>query len=405
MRICYLIPEFPGQTHAFFWREAEHLAKLGGEPVFISTRKPPRGIKSHTWGPKAEASTTYLSPLKVGEVFQTLCVLLGVGPIGWFRALYTALCEAEGGIRDRARNILLIVMAARLVRVMRRAGSSRLHVHSCADALMVATLAHRLAGVTYGLTLHGDLHGYGPNQKVKWGYASYAIVITRTLMKQVSEVLGDSLPELIAIAPMGVVVEEFKRSAPYLPYRGAGPARLFCCGRLHRFKGQMELIKAIALLCQKGIDVVAHVAGEDEQGGTGYHKKLDETIEELGLTDRVKLLGAVDEARISRELEEAHVFVLPTLKEALGVAIMEAMAMQTPVVTTRLEGIQELVEDGVDGLLVEAKQIESLAEQIGRLLADPALAEYLSASSRAKIETQFNSGLSAQVIMSLAGRC
>lgn len=401
MRICYLIPEFPGQTHAFFWREGKELNTLGVEVAFVSTRRPPRRVTSQPWGPEAEAATTYLFPLGAASV-PTFFSLLRAGPTGWYRAAYTAVIAAEGGAGARLRNLLLIAMGARLAAIARRRGCDHVHVHSCADAAMVAALAHRLTGLGYSVTLHGPLQDYGPDQKTKWRFARFAIVITQKLYNEARERLAGHLPKEVRVAPMGVRLADFDRQAPYEPYRGRGGARLFSCGRLNAIKGHRELIRAVAALRAQGLDVAARIAGEDEQGGSGFRKTLESLIRELGVEDRVELLGAIDEPSVRRELERAHAFVLPSYHEPLGVAIMEAMAMQTPVVTTRQGGVTELVDDGIDGLLVDAKEVEPLAAQIAKLLADPALAQRLSEASRAKIEQRFHSGISAQTIRDLS---
>ena len=166
------------------------------------------------------------------------------------------------------------------------------------------------------------------------------------------------------------------------------------------------LDSSLAALCLKrqGVDVTAIIAGEDEQGGTGFRKTLETLIDELKMNDHVKLLGAVSEDVVRGELESAHAFVLPSYHEPLGVAIMEAMAMRTPVVTTRQGGVTELVDEGVDGLLVNAKDVEPLADVVAGLLRDPALALRLSEASRRKIETKFHSGVSAAAIVELSGR-
>ncbi|MGB0766131.1 MAG: exopolysaccharide biosynthesis GT4 family glycosyltransferase EpsE [Phycisphaeraceae bacterium] len=402
MRICYLIPEFPGQTHAFFWREASELAKLGGDSTFVSTRQPPRRIKSHVWGPEAEAATTYLFPLGLSALPGVMLTLLLAGPLGWLRVARTALVASEGGPKAKLRNLGLALMGARLARVMKQANCSHVHVHSCADAAFVACLAHRLVGLTYSMTLHGPISDYGPNQPLKWRYARFAIIITQKLRREAEEQLAGDLPERIRVAPMGVELDQFERASPYEAYAGRGAARLFSCGRLNAIKGHRELIAAVARLRDEGFEVTAKIAGEDEQGGAGFHRTLDALIDELDVADRVELLGAVDEATIRSALEDAHLFVLPSYHEPLGVAIMEAMAMQTPVVTTRQGGVTELVDDGIDGLLVDAKDVDQLVDQIKQVLGDPVLAERLSSASRAKIASGFHSALSAEVIYELA---
>ena len=132
------------------------------------------------------------------------------------------------------------------------------------------------------------------------------------------------------------------------------------------------------------------IAGEDELGGGGYHKELAAEIKQAGLDGVVTLLGAVSEERVLKGLEEAHVFSLASLAEPLGVAIMEAMALGTPVAVTGAGGVPELVRDGRDGLLVPPADPTAMADAIERIARDGNLAAELAnarerASSAASI--------------------
>ena len=88
--------------------------------------------------------------------------------------------------------------------------------------------------------------------------------------------------------------------------------------------------------------------------------------------------------------KQAHIFVLPSLREGIPVAAMEAMAMGLPVITTNIYGIPELVENGKEGLLVEPGNAKALAEAIESLAADRELMREMGISGRAKIEREFN---------------
>jgi hypothetical protein len=96
--------------------------------------------------------------------------------------------------------------------------------------------------------------------------------------------------------------------------------------------------------------------------------------------------------------------VLGSLEEPLGVAIMEAMAMRVPVVVTGAGGVPELVDDGVDGLLVPAREPGRMADSLLRLLRDPGSRPRLSESGRRKIETSFHSGVKRGGPASMHGR-
>jgi colanic acid/amylovoran biosynthesis glycosyltransferase len=306
------------------------------------------------------------------------------------------VCSA--GVQSIPRNLALALMGANLAALARQRGWKHLHTHSCADACLIAVFANRISGLSYSLTLHGPLHDYGTQQPLKWRHASFAVVITRKLMAEVHAQLGPYLPAALELAPMGVNLAVFQRQGGYRPWAGQGPARLVSCGRLNRVKGHQELIEAVRLLRDKGFDVQLRICGEDERGGDGFHRQLQAQIDEAGLGAAVRLLGAVSEQRVRDEIESAHLFALASHHEPLGVAIMEAMAMGLPVVTTNAGGVPELVDHERDGILVNPKEPAALAEAVERVLRDSALAVRLASAARAKIERSFHSGLSAQAI-------
>jgi glycosyltransferase involved in cell wall biosynthesis len=104
-------------------------------------------------------------------------------------------------------------------------------------------------------------------------------------------------------------------------------------------------------------------------------------------------------------LSEASVFVLPSVVTARGdrdgipVALMEAMAVGLPVVSTRVSGIPELVVHGVTGLLADEKDAPGLADAITRLFNDPAAAQAMAAEARRKVEQEFDVAREAQKLL------
>ncbi|KGJ11782.1 colanic acid biosynthesis glycosyltransferase WcaL [Paracoccus versutus] len=398
LKIGFFIPEFPGQTHIFLWRERQALAELGIEAELISTRPPPRAVASHSWAAEAQAQTRYLMPLG-GEGLGILAELLRSGPAGWARGLGAAMTAEAQGLKGRLRMLALLAMGARLKRIARQQGWNHIHVHSCADSANIAMFAERLGGPGYSLTLHGPtLEGYGPNQRQKWRHARFATIISQLLTRVAEREIGADRPAVINVAPMGVDLDQIRRQAPWQPPAPGEPLRLFSCGRLNAVKGHDHLIQTVALLRARGIDTRLEIAGEDEQGGTGYHRQLDALIAEKGLSDAVTLLGAVNETSVREGLERAHVFALASLNEGISVAIMEAMAMEMPVVVTDVGGNHELITSGRDAILVPPERPEVMADEIARLHADPDEARRLAQASRARVAADFHHRRSAQAV-------
>lgn len=398
-RIGYFVPEFPGQTHNFFWREINALEGMGLDIDIVSTKRPPSKIMSHTWTLEAQQRTTYLFP--PGEnLIATFLEILRCGPRGWFRCLWAILRARGVTLSGRLRLIALAFIGAELSHLAKKHNWNHLHVHSCADAANIAMFASMLSGLTYSLTLHGPtLLLYGPNQEQKWKYAAFALIVSERLLNVVKDSLVGFLPKQIAIAPMGVDLLEIKRTNPYIPWKADAPCKLFSCGRLNPIKGHNYLINTVELLRQQGFDVRLQIAGEDEQGGSGYRRELENIIRDKSLTQYIELLGAVSEEQIRKGLEDAHVFALASLNEGIPVAVMEAMAMETAVVVTDVGGNSELVDDGVDAILVKPEDPEEMAEAITNVLQNKELALSLSKESRKKIVAKFHHRRSAEVLM------
>jgi glycosyltransferase involved in cell wall biosynthesis len=176
---------------------------------------------------------------------------------------------------------------------------------------------------------------------------------------------------------------------------------VFCCARLNPAKGHRFLIEAIDLLRQEKLPIALEIAGEDDVGGHGHRLELQALIRSHGLESHVKLLGAVPEEVVRERLMRAHVFALASLEEPLGVAIMEAMSMEVPVVATNAGGVPELVSNGVDGLLVEPGDAAAIARAIKAIATRRDLAATLSARGRTKVLDRFSSRRSAEAIARL----
>lgn len=388
-KIAVLIPEFPGQTHSFFWREIEALESGHGiEAQIISTRLAPRPVY-HDWVAKAQAIQLY--PVSRSE---------------WMRLLPAFASALPRLMSDRdIRRILrrpkawgFVLMALRLAHLCRIHDLSHLHVHSCANFALIAALCHRISGIPYSLVLHGPLGDYGGEQPFKWRGASFAFVITEKLQAEIAVVMPDMMGK-VSIMPMGVNTDMFCPPAGPRPGQ-PDPFTWFCCARLNRVKGHDTLIEAAALLRNRWPERVfrIRIAGEDEQGGTGYHLDLAAMIAAAGLEDVVGLLGPVTQEAVRAELQSADAFVLASRHEPLGVAYMEAMACELPVIGTDAGGVKELITPGRDGILVPPGDAEALAEAMSVLMEDHGLRASLGAAARRRILRDFSSRRSADAL-------
>ncbi|MCC0176146.1 glycosyltransferase family 4 protein [Waterburya agarophytonicola K14] len=398
-KLGYLLPEFPGQTHTFFWREIKALESKNIEVDIVSTKRPSSEIMSHTWSSEAESRTTYLFPPTTTLLIKAVLELFNSGLPAWLRC-FKAIAQAKDvSLLGKLRLLLLMLAGAELAYLAKSKGWQHLHVHSCADGANIAMFAHLISAIPYSITLHGPLRDYGANQRQKWHFAKFATVITQKLYDEVADELQGCLPDKIAIAPMGVDTSVYRRNHNYSPWQKDTPCYIFSCGRLNPVKGHEDLIRSIPLLLNQGVDAYLTIAGDGEQGKNQYRQKLEEIIQTLGLERRVSLIGAVSEDVLLQYLEKAHVFSLASWEEPLGVAIMEAMSMQLPVVVTKAGGVGELVEDNISGIFVEPRSPERLAAAILQVNSDPQKAINIGEAARERVCKSFNSIRGAEVLI------
>lgn len=381
-RLLYLVPEFPSQTHAFFWREALALRGLGLEVVFVSTSRPSAGEQVHSFVASAKGETRYVVPPGVG----TVCRLL-LRPDRLFSALRYVLGLKATGWKDRLKVLAGASSAYELVLMSGR--GDHVHIHSCANAAHLGAMAYVMGGPTYSLTLHGDLSVYGVDHEMKALDALLMTAVTRPLTDQLREI---GVPdEKIEMITMGVDTRQFSMREPVAHRPGC--LRVVTVARLNPTKGHRYLLEAIRALVDEGYDIRYRVAGEGPA-----RSEIEEAVVRLGLGDRVDLLGAVSQERVAEELSEADAFVLPSFGkgEAAPVSVMEAMARGVPVVVSRIGGTPDMIEDGVDGLLCDQKDVSGLAGSLRRLADEPGLGLSLARSARERVLREFDDRVLAQ---------
>jgi len=194
--------------------------------------------------------------------------------------------------------------------------------------------------------------------------ADKIIAVTRLEADFLVKVAGAD-PNKITVIPEGVDLDLFK---PKIDESEPGNVILFV-GRIAQEKGLMYLIKAIPRVTKVFPSISVLIVGDDQ----GIQENLMKAAENLGVEKIVHFLGPKFGYELARTYRKARVFVLPSLYETFGLAILEAMASGLPIVTTRTGGIPELVEDGSNGMLVSPRNHEALAEAIIKLLSDPDL--------------------------------
>lgn len=203
-------------------------------------------------------------------------------------------------------------------------------------------------------------------------------------------------PKQLNIVRCGIDLASFQFHQRSFPE--TEPLRLLNVARLMPVKGQATLLQAVAQARTKGVNCQLDVVGAGP-----LKAELQQLCKELGLEHCVTFHGAQPQAVVREFLRSAHAFVLSSTSEGLPVACIEAAASGTPLIATRINGLPELIDDCISGLLVDANDAGALARAIAWAAAHRTTLPSMAASARQKVEFEFDRKVCTEKLLSLAG--
>lgn len=191
----------------------------------------------------------------------------------------------------------------------------------------------------------------------------------------------------------GITLSAFSYERPFdLTQIGDNPKRPFqilTIARAVEKKGLDLLIEALSQLPQNLYWHWTHI------GDGILLKKYKQRVKKLGLSKQITFLGPLTQSEITPHFKQADLFVLPCRigkngdRDGLPNVLMEALAMQIPILSTQVSAVEELIEDGISGILVEPDNISALKDAIIKLISDPNLRQALALQGEARVKTDF----------------
>ena len=259
------------------------------------------------------------------------------------------------------------------------------HVVCTGPTMVIQQICHRMLPRPVVATLHcdySDLFRRHNNEALLAMFRQAAVVVALSQPMQ-RDLLArfPGLADRLELLPSGLPWPATKPEP--LPF---APPLLLCLGRLVRDKGFDLALHALALLSARHPDLRMIIAGEGLE-----REQLERTTRELGLEQRVVFQGRVEPTAVPDLLNRATIVLVPSRnEEPSAVVLREAAQMARAIVATDVGGTYELIEHGVNGLLVEKEDASALAEALHRLLSDPKEAQVLGDAARSRAEHQFD---------------
>jgi glycosyltransferase involved in cell wall biosynthesis len=253
-------------------------------------------------------------------------------------------------------------------------------------------LASRLSGLPFSFSAHArDIYDENLVDRAllreKIRCAEFVITCSEYNRRVLATLGGEKADGKIMKIYNGADLTRF-RPDPSVPRE---PALVLAVGRLVEKKGFRDLIRACRSLRDKERSFRCIIAGEG-----GERDRLTQQISDLGVQDRVTLVGAQPQEQVLEMMKRATIFVLPCVvsaagdKDGLPTVLIEALAVGLPAISTTLSGIPEVIEHGKTGLLVPSGDSILLAEAIEKLLVNPDLRERLARAGLKRVRESFD---------------
>ena len=395
-KIAYVVKTFPKISETFILREVLTLEEQGVELEIFSLRQPAEE-KTHACASQVKAPIYYIPESSASSAWSVLAAHARQWlrqPGRYCRALTFILGRSDA---ERWQDFF---QAGVLAQWVARSQIAHIHAHFINLPATVAELAHLMTGKPFSITAHAKDIYLSPEAELarKISAAEFVVTCNEYNRKHLNGVGNGDTPVLRVYH--GLDLEQFQPS--WLQKQGGSMPVILSVGRLREKKGFPCLLEACRLLRIGGYRFRCIIAGYGPMRET-----LQQQIAESNLTDMVELTGMLTQEEVLALYRRADLFVLPCQvtddgdRDGIPNVLMEAMAMELPVVSTPVAGIPELIESFENGVLVNPEDPNALAAAMVRLLDQPELRRKLGVRGRAKVCEQFSSKRNAALLRAL----
>lgn len=379
MEIVYLLNFFPKLSESFILNEINLLSKIGVNINVLATSS----IKGELF------HDNYQYERKVYYYERKRARVLDL----FNRQNLSHLVNSPALVNPKI-NLYCGLVAQQFTEVAKEFNNDLLHSHFASNATLIEMSVSRNLKVPFTFTVHAsDL--YRGTETSSWltkkrflsklgSKASGIVAISDYNRNFLIDKVGVDA-EKVQVIHCGIDSKVFNRATPYEPSK-----RILCVGRLIEKKGIKYLIEAMAHLKNR-FEVTLSIVG------TGPDEAmLKQLADGLGVSSSIKFLGDISDTKLIALYENSGIFVLPCIisfdgdRDGIPVALMEAMSMGLPVISTDVSGIPELVKNGKNGLLVKQKDSKLLADAIESLLNSPETCKQFGEEGRKTIIQEFD---------------
>ncbi len=397
--IAYLAPELPALSATFVYQEILAVERKGVRVIPFSVHPPAVAAKEYLAKKLAHRTRILYQQPKYRVLAASLFQLLR-HPGRFFSTFGQVIsdCITVGFFTKTAFKLpFQFISACWLSRQLKVKNCEHLHIHFAHVATQIGMYAASMANIPFSFTAHAcDIFRQGLLLQRKSERAKRIVTISNYNRDYLASI-GIPRSE-IEIVRASVNMSNFEPR----PAFSEAPEiiRIGSLGRLVETKGMDILLRSVRQLLQKGIRVQLEIAGD------GPRRHQYETLAaELEITRYVDFRGALAHNQVPTWMKNLDLFVLACRKDSknnqdgIPVVLMEAMAMEIPVVSTRISGIPELIDHGISGLLAEPGEVDDLVANIESAIGDYQRLRQLGVKGRERVIAEFEVDLNADRLL------
>ncbi len=386
-RIAYLLKKFPRLSETFVLNEILEQERRGTQ-VHVFSRRTPDDEPRHAELARLKAEIEQVPRKHALNPWEELFA----SPDGAATTL-AAIREilADNEVWQHPRLTELLGEALFLLRRSRELEIEHVHVHFATDSAITAMLLSRLGGPGYSVTMHAkDIYRTAIRPELLQrivGDSRFTVTVCDANVCYLNDMLNEAARTKLRRLYNGIELESFE--VPPSQQRSAN--RVLAVGRLVEKKGFDVLLDALALLRDREIPFEATILGDGDS-----RSALLAQLEELDLTDKVELPGALPLEEIREHMGSATVFCLPCVigedgnRDALPTVLLEALASGLPAISTPVTGIPEILDNGGAGVIVPERDAEATADALAQLLGDPIERQSLALAGLERVHRLFD---------------
>ncbi|MBD2777910.1 glycosyltransferase [Iningainema tapete] len=395
MKIAYLVNQYPKTSHSFIRREIAAIEECGLTVARFSMRRSLTELVEPEDIEESEKTQVILDVGIIGLLFNLLSVVIAK-PISWLYGLWLALKIGWNSQRGVLYHIIYLAEACVLLKQLRNLEVTHLHAHFGTNSTTVAMLCQAIGGPPYSFTVHGpyefdQVESIALTEKIN--RAAFVVTVSSYSVSQLYRWCNYQQWQKIHLVRCGVDNKFFHQNTTVIP----SEPNLVCVGRLCEEKGQLLLIKAVNQLALEGCPCNLTLVGDGP-----LRSQIETLTQDYSLQDQVKITGWASGELVQKYMINSRALIQPSFAEGLPVVIMEAFALQRPVISTYVAGIPELVKPGVNGWLVPSGSVEALTEAIREVLQlPPEKLEQMGQAGAISVKTYHNVAQEASKLANL----